>query len=196
MHISAAQSEVAVVIDNQLVPFTSDSGMPFVDANGRTQVPLRIVMEQYGCQVAWNSADNAAVITKGSITVVVPVGQPYILVNGRTVAMDTAALIQDGRTYLPIRAVLEAFGASVVWDNGTVSVASATAGNGFESAYVDKDGSMIVTLANGSKLNAGTVPNGRDGRDGADGVSVANAYVDAAGNLTRRSLGVRPSRCI
>lgn len=185
-----------MVIDNQPVPFTSDSGWPFVDANGRTQVPLRIVMEQYGCQVAWNSADNAAVITKGGTAVVVPVGQPYILVNGRTVAMDTAALIQDGRTYLPIRAVLEAFGASVVWDNGTVSVASATAGNGFESAYVDKDGSMIVTLANGSKLNAGTVPNGRDGRDGADGVSVANAYVDAAGNLTRRSLGVRPSRCI
>lgn len=126
-HVFAAQSEVAVVIDNQPVSFTSDSGWPFVDANGRTQVPLRVVMEQYGCQVAWNSTDNAAVITKGGTTVVVPVGQPYILVNGRTVAMDTAALIQDGRTYLPIRAVLEAFGASVVWDNGTVSVASATA---------------------------------------------------------------------
>ena len=77
--------------------------------------------------MAWNSADNAAVITKDGTTLVVPVGQPYILVNGRTVAMDTAALIQDGRTYLPIRAVLEAFGASVIWDNGTVSVASATA---------------------------------------------------------------------
>lgn len=47
---------------------------------------------------------------------------------------DTAALIQDGRTYLPIRVVLESFGAKVQWngDTNTVVVTSGgqTTGNG------------------------------------------------------------------
>lgn len=182
MSAFAAQGDVSIVIDNKEVEFTESSGEPFVDANGRTQVPLRVVMEQYGCDVEWDSANNAAVITKGDITVIVPIGQSYILVNGKTVAMDTAALVQNGRTYVPIRAVLEAFGADVEWDNGKISVTSPANGE-FENIYIDKDGNLIFELANGNKINAGSVSNGKDGRDGSDGVSVVNAYVDGSGNL-------------
>ena len=185
MSAFAAQSDVSIVIDNIEVEFTASSGEPFVDANGRTQVPLRVVMEQYGCDVEWDSANNAAVIIKGDTTVIVPIGQSYILVNGKTVAMDTAALVQNGRTYLPIRAVLEAFGADVEWEDGKVSVSSPASGE-FENIYVDKDGNLIFELANGNKINAGSVSNGKDGkdgRDGSDGVSVVNAYVDGSGNL-------------
>lgn len=53
----AAQNDISIVIDNQKVQFTDDSGQPFLDANGRTQVPLRVVMEQYGCDVEWDSAE-------------------------------------------------------------------------------------------------------------------------------------------
>ncbi len=185
MSAFAAQSDVSIVIDNKEVEFTASSGEPFVDANGRTQVPLRVVMEQYGCDVEWDSANNAAVITKGNTTVIVPIGQSYILVNGKSVAMDTAALVQNGRTYLPIRAVLEAFGADVEWDNGKVSVTSPASGE-FENIYIDENGNLIFELANGNKINAGSVSNGKDGkdgRDGSDGVSVVNAYVDGSGNL-------------
>jgi len=35
---------------------------------------------------------------------------------------DTAALIRNGRTYLPIRVVMEAFGMEVTWDSATSSV--------------------------------------------------------------------------
>lgn len=182
MSTFAAQTDVSITIDGKDVQFTESSGKPFVDENGRTQVPLRVVMEQYGCDVEWDGENNAAVITKGSTTVIVPIGKSYILVNGKTVAMDTAAVVQNGRTYLPIRAVLEAFGADVEWDNGQVSVTSPASG-GFENIYIDKDGSLIFELANGSKINAGSVSNGKDGRDGADGVSVVNAYVDGSGNL-------------
>ena len=187
----AAQSSISVTIDGSEVEFTADSGVPFVDENGRTQVPLRAVMEQYGCDVEWDSASNAAVITKGSDKVIVPIGKSWILVNSRTVAMDTAALVQNGRTYLPIRPVLEAFGANVEWDNGKVSVSS-PANGAFENIYVDKNGDLIFELSNGNKINAGSVSGGRDGRDGtdgrdgvdgSDGVSVVDAYVDNSGNL-------------
>lgn len=181
----AAQNDVSIELDGKKVAFTSESGKPFVDVNGRTQVPLRVVMEQYGCDVKWDSMSSTAIITKGSTTVTVPIGKGYITVNGKNVPMDTAALVQDGHTYLPIRAVLEAFGANVKWDNGKVSVTSASAG-GFDNIYVDDDGDLIFELANGSKINAGSVSSGKNGKDGSngrDGVSVTDAYVDAGGDL-------------
>lgn len=181
----AAQSDVSIVIDNKEVEFTASSGDPFVDENGRTQVPLRMVMEQFGCKVEWSSANNAAVITKGDTTVIVPIGKSFIIVNGSVVPMDSAALVQNGRTYLPIRAVLEAFCAEVEWDNGTVFVTS-PASSEFDNIYIDEDGNLIFELANGNKINAGSVfdgKDGKDGRNGSDGVSVVNAYVDGSGNL-------------
>lgn len=175
----AAQNEVAIVIDNQNVQFTDDSGKPFLDANGRTQVPLRIVMEQYGCTVAWDGVNNSAVITKNGTEVVVPIGADYIIVMGNIVPMDTSSQLVDGRTYLPIRAVLEAFDADVTWSNGTVSVTSPNRYN-FDNIYVNDDGELIFELANGQEINAGNVS---DGKDGKDGISVTDAYIDQAGNL-------------
>lgn len=181
----AAQNDISIELDGKKVAFTSESGKPFVDANGRTQVPLRVVMEQYGCDVKWDSMSSTAIITKGSTTVTVPIGKGYITVNGKNVPMDTAALVQDGHTYLPIRAVLEAFGANVKWDGGKVSVTSSASGS-FDNIYVDEDGDLIFELANGSKINAGSVSSGKNGKDGSngrDGVSVTDAYVDAGGGL-------------
>lgn len=52
---------------------------------------------------------------KDGVQVAVPIGQPWMTVNGHRVDLDTAAQIRDNRTYLPIRPVLEAFGAYVTW---------------------------------------------------------------------------------
>ena len=178
----AAQNDISIVIDNQKVQFTDDSGQPFLDANGRTQVPLRVVMEQYGCDVEWDSASSSAVITKDDTEVVVPIGADYIVVMGNIVPMDTVSQLVNGRTYLPIRAVLDAFDANVTWSNGTVSVTSPTHYS-FDNIYVNDDGELIFELANGQEINAGNISDGKDGKDGKDGVSVTDAYVDQSGNL-------------
>ena len=182
---TAANDAVSVEIDGEAVAFSADSGYPYVDENGRTQVPLRAVMEQFGCTVTWDEASKAAVIESGDTTVVVPIGQAYLLVNGKTVPMDTAAVAKDGHTYLPIRPVLEAFGAQVRWSDGAISVAKPETGAAFENIYVDEDGNLIFKLANGNEINAGAISaqDGRDGRDGRDGVSVTDVYVDADSNL-------------
>lgn len=41
------------------------------------------------------------------------VDESYIEVNGKRVKIDTAAVIQDHRTYLPIRCMLEAMGVNI-----------------------------------------------------------------------------------
>lgn len=113
---------IGISIDGAPVAFSDELGQPFIDSAGRTQVPLRAVMEQYGCEVDWNGKTRTATAEKDGITVSVPIGKREISVDGWTIPIDTEAQILNGRTYLPIRAVLEAFGAAVIWNGETKTV--------------------------------------------------------------------------
>ena len=112
-----------VVIDNVEVAFNDSTGYPFISAEGRTMVPLRATMEAYGATVRWDEGTKTAIVTKGVTTVTCKIGEAAIYRNGTRISNDAAAMIADGRTYLPIRAVLEALDAKVSWD-GAVKVES------------------------------------------------------------------------
>lgn len=90
---------------------------PYVDANNRTLVPVRFVSETMGADVKWNADTRTAVIAKGDTTVKVTIGNKSLAVakNGTesAVAMDTEAVLKDGRTFVPVRYVAEALGAWV-----------------------------------------------------------------------------------
>lgn len=108
---------VNIAIDGNYISFDSSYGEPFVDSRGRTQVPLRAVMEAFGCEVTWDNLSQTAFVSKNGTMVSVPIGEKHIVKNGITIPNDTSAQIKDGRTYLPIRAVFEAFGAYVEWSS-------------------------------------------------------------------------------
>lgn len=124
--ISAFGSGVKVIIDNITVNFDESSGSPFVDQAYRTQVPLRKTMEMFGAQVAWDQENQVAIVEKDNIVVMVPIGVNYIIKDGDIIDTDTAAIVLDGRTYLPIRAVLEAFNAKVSWSDEAQTVVITT----------------------------------------------------------------------
>lgn len=90
---------------------------PFVDENNRTLIPVRFVAETMGAKVSWNQETQTAVIEQNGITITVPIGSDTISItkDGGTnaVKMDTAAIIREGRTYVPIRFVAEVLGAWV-----------------------------------------------------------------------------------
>lgn len=111
-----------ISIDDKNVQFTEATGAPFIDQASRTQVPFRQTMEAFGCTVSWDSVNKVAIAEKNGITVQVPIGASYIIKDGQQIKNDTAALIKDSKTYLPIRAVLEAFGADISWNSKTQTV--------------------------------------------------------------------------
>lgn len=115
--VSAFADEIIINIDSTNVEFNDDLGFPFIDENNRTQVPFRATLEKYGAQVDWNNESRIAIATKGEIVVEVPIDENYIIKNGEKIVVDTAARIVDGRTYLPIRAVIEAFDSDIEWDS-------------------------------------------------------------------------------
>lgn len=112
----------SVLIDAKLVAYTTDLGYPFVDKNNRIQVPLRITLESFGAKVSWDSAHNTAIAEKGGVKIKIPIGTSYIIKDTTIIQNDTASLIREGRTYLPIRAVLEAFGAKVTYSAITQTI--------------------------------------------------------------------------
>lgn len=110
---------VSVQVNGQ--PLQSDV-KPFVNADGRTMLPIRAIAEALGADVKWDAATQTATLTLGAKIVKVTLGQNNILVDGVPVPMDTAAASKDGRTVLPLRAVSEALGAEVGWDAATSTV--------------------------------------------------------------------------
>ena len=88
----------------------------------RTVLPIRVIAEALGASVSWNEAEQTVTIVKGEMTIVVYIGQAFALVNGEPVALDQPAFIENGRTYLPLRFIMENLGAEVTWDALTQKV--------------------------------------------------------------------------
>jgi hypothetical protein len=66
--------------------------------------------------VTYSTSSSAA---PSSLYVVLTIGKAEMDVNGMPVAMDAAPFIKDGRTLLPIRALIEALGGTVEWNAST-----------------------------------------------------------------------------
>lgn len=120
--VTAQELELKLSIDGNYIEFTEESGKPFVDDNGRTQVPLRIVADSIGAEVEWDGVKEAVILQKDPLTVMIFIGTDYIYVEGDKIMNDTVSTVIDGRTYLPIRVVMEAFGYKVGWDQETFTV--------------------------------------------------------------------------
>lgn len=113
----AATSAISVTING--IPVKVDPA-PFVEG-GRTYVPVRAVLEAYGVDsIGWEAPN--VLVSRGATNLRIPVGENRVIKNGTAVQTDAAAMIKDGRTCLPIRAVIEALGGTVGWDANTRTV--------------------------------------------------------------------------
>ena len=67
---------------------------------------------------------------------------PTVYLNGEKMTFDAEPFIQDDRTFVPLRAIFEAVGASVIWDQDTLTVLATKAQEG------DKEDSSVVVQIN------------------------------------------------
>ncbi|MEW5920171.1 MAG: stalk domain-containing protein [Bacillota bacterium] len=92
---------------------------PFIEG-GRTFVPVRYIAEALGAEADWSPKDKAVevvTLTRPDKVVTIKIGANTLEVKAdgavSTITMDTAAMIKNGRTFLPFRFIAEAFGAEV-----------------------------------------------------------------------------------
>jgi len=101
-------------VDRFTFLMVNNSFIPNVDIkneNGYSLIPIRLITEELGGQVEWDAKTNASTIEYNNNTIILKPGDTNAVINGKTVILPAAAQIVDNRTYVPLRAVAEAFGA-------------------------------------------------------------------------------------
>ena len=125
-HFSKAEMNqyVAVILnDRELRSLPAEGlGVPFIDENNRTMIPLRKTLEAAGAAVSYDDRNRVITAEKDGTTVMATIDEKFIIVNGKPEAMDTRAVIKDGRTYIPLRQVLEALGFEIEWHGSSRTV--------------------------------------------------------------------------
>jgi len=103
----------SVSVENDVEPIIS---------NGRTMLPARFVAEKLGATVGWDASSRKVTIKKDALKIELVVGSNVAYVNGREVTLDTPVFIQDGRTYTPVRFIVETLEATIDWLSETKQV--------------------------------------------------------------------------
>ncbi len=90
--------------------------------NDRTLVPMRAIFEALGAEVSWDNDTRTAIGKKNGLEVKITIGENVLYKNGEEITLDAVAEIANSRTMVPVRAISEAFGYIVEWDNETKAV--------------------------------------------------------------------------
>lgn len=116
----------AVAADNGKFSYI-DSGnkdvAPIIE-NGRTLVPVRFIAEALDSEVEWVDETQTVNLKKGDLSISVKIGDKEIKVMDKTIPLDVPAKTENGRTYLPLRAVSDAFNKQVYWNDSGIIVIS------------------------------------------------------------------------
>ncbi|WP_017755438.1 copper amine oxidase N-terminal domain-containing protein [Calidifontibacillus oryziterrae] len=97
---------------------------PFIEAS-RTYLPVRYVAKAVGVEgenILWDEATRKVTILKDGRVAQLTIGSNILTVNGAQIPMDVKAKVVDGRTVLPLRAVAQALGAQVDWNEADQTV--------------------------------------------------------------------------
>lgn len=114
------QSAIQVTVNGSPVLFPDVT--PFLDKNNRTQVPVRFVAEALGGSVKWIGDTQTVVIEKNGDTILFKINENAYTINGKKVSVDSSSTLKDSRTFVPLRFVSEALGATVKWNATTSTV--------------------------------------------------------------------------
>ncbi len=96
-----------------------------INRNSRTMLPVRFLANTFGIDndgIAWDDATKTATLKNATTTIVITIGAPSMTVNGAAVALDSPAVIESSRTYLPVRAIANALGVTndnISWNDAT-----------------------------------------------------------------------------
>lgn len=90
--------------------------------NNRTIVPVRFIAESFGGSADWNEKEKKVSIKAAGKTIDFYIGSNVYRIDGAERQIDTAAVIKDNRTYIPVRFLAEALEKTVEYKENTVTI--------------------------------------------------------------------------
>ncbi len=129
---------------------------PFTE-NGRTLGPVRFIAESFDAKVGWDDATQTVTVDQGQTSIRLQIGSDKMYVNGEERILDVPANTYNARTLIPLRALVEALGKQVLWDDRGLIVISDTV-----MEYTETEKANIISLLservllNGKEMTAFT----------------------------------------
>jgi hypothetical protein len=112
---------IRVQLNGQFIDFKDDQG-DVVDPeiiNDRTMVPMRKIFEELGATVEWNPETRTVTGVKDDVTIVLTIDNMKAkkTIDGQTeeIDLDSAPVIINGRTMVPVRFIAESLNKQVGW---------------------------------------------------------------------------------
>lgn len=109
--ISIAGENIKVILNGNALVLNQ----PAIIQDGRTLVPIRSIAEAMGAEVGWY--DGTIAVIRNNDILYAFIGQHLGILNNKSIYFDVSPTLINGRTVIPVRAICEAFGATVTWDN-------------------------------------------------------------------------------
>lgn len=125
--ISAAPEIVLTIGSSQMSvngvqkPIDEQGTVPVI-INDRTLLPVRAAVEEMGGTVEWNDAAQEVKLKYGSDEIRLTIDSQTAYLNNNAQSLDTAPVLMNDRTMLPIRFIAEGFNFKVLWDAATQTV--------------------------------------------------------------------------
>ena len=123
-------SDITINIDGNYVLEFPDQQPVII--NDRAMIPIRSLMETLGKTVEWDGEKKQAIISDDTTRVYLTTGSDVMVkevtnpldgsVKTEQVTLDAVPVVIGNRTCLPVRAVVEAFGAAVIWEKETSTI--------------------------------------------------------------------------
>lgn len=112
LSVSASSIATKVFINGKSTNFMNS---PFISQN-RVFVPMRDLFESIGANVSWDESTNCATATLGDKTICFEIGSNIVTQNGKDHISDVSCQLVDGKTFVPLRIILELLNFNVHWD--------------------------------------------------------------------------------
>jgi hypothetical protein len=147
---AAILSATPVMADNAVNVYVNDNKVEQggIILDSRTMVGVRGVFEELGYTAEWDANTKTATLTNSDKGIVITLtnGNTGFTVNEKTITPDVPQQIVNDRFVLPLRAVSEAIGADVDWDNAS------------KTAYIKTPVTDSQTIGNTTITSNITVP--------------------------------------
>ncbi|MDP4153439.1 MAG: stalk domain-containing protein, partial [Bacillota bacterium] len=164
-------------------------------------IPVAVFAQNIGADKNWDDATSTVKLKKDTVTVLLTTGDNKLYKNDKAEEMDTTAVINDGRMFIPVRFAAEAFDYKVDFKNSTITLSS----NGLNSAkdtlglslklmpYMPKDQNYMISPIS-LKLALAMAANAADGETKKQmldtlGISDLSTYNDYADKLIKNYAG-------
>ncbi len=114
-----AKTNVAIMIDGEML---YQKGQKAIIEDGTTMIPFRTLLEGLGAYVEWIPSTRSIIAAKDEIVLKMQIDSNKVVINGAEMIIESAPVIMNDTTMIPLRAISNLLNAEVEWSDAEKTV--------------------------------------------------------------------------